>query len=68
MTTADELRNQAQQLLDKATALDTPLTEADVKQMYAERRYAEIVQAKEDGRLKDYLESTTTDDVFPEGA
>jgi hypothetical protein len=31
------------------------LSEADVKRLYAEKKYAEIDQAKKDGRLNDYL-------------
>lgn len=35
------------------------LTEAEVKALYAEGRYAEIVAAKTEGRLTDYLTTTT---------
>jgi len=35
----------------------TQLTEADVKRLSAEGRHAEIVKAKEEGRLRDYLGS-----------
>lgn len=42
---------------------DQQLTKADVQAMYAERRYADIVQAKADGRLHDYLSTpNSTDD------
>jgi hypothetical protein len=33
----------------------TQLSEADVKRLYAEKKYGEIDQAKKDGRLNDYL-------------
>lgn len=68
MTTADEMRAQAQALLDKAAELDTQLSGADVRRLWAEGRHHDIVQAKQDGRLRDYLTSTTDDDTTTEGA
>ena len=62
MTRSDELRAEAHRLTQRADELDTQLTQADVRQMYAERRYAEIVQAKKDGRLDNYLTTTTQED------
>lgn len=58
-TNPNDLRAQAQALLDRANEIETPMTETDVKALYAEGRYAEIVQAKADGRLTDYLNTTT---------
>lgn len=59
MTSPNDLRAEAERLLARATELETQLSDADVKAMYAEGRYAEIVQAKQDGRLSDLLNPTT---------
>ena len=55
MTTADQLRIEAAQLLARATELETPLTQADVSRMYKARQYDEIAQAHKDGRLNNLL-------------
>ena len=57
MTRPDELRAQAEQLLAKAAELETQLTQADVTSMYAAKQYAEIEQARQDGRLTHLLNS-----------
>ena len=60
MTTPDELRAQATALEAQAAHLETPLSKADVSRMFKERRYDEITQAREDGRLAGLLGPTTT--------
>lgn len=55
MPTPDELRAQAASLNAQAQELETPLTDADVKQMFKERRYEEITIANEQGRLDGLL-------------
>jgi hypothetical protein len=65
MTTPDELRAQAAALEAQAVELETPLTQADVHQLYVERRYSEIADAQASGRLAKLLDPNTTP---PEGA
>ena len=59
MTTPDELRAQAAALEAQAAQLETPLSQADVHQLWTERRYDEIEQARQDGRLAGLLGPTT---------
>jgi hypothetical protein len=58
MPTPNDLRAQAEQLLAKATELETPLTQADVSRMYKAREYDQITQARQDGRLDNLLNPT----------
>jgi hypothetical protein len=58
MTTPNELRAEAARLNAQAQELESPITESDIKQMFKERRYEEIVAANEQGRL-DSLYGTT---------
>ena len=51
MSTPDELRAQAAALLTKAVELETPLTKDDVHKLFVERRFGEIEQARQDGRI-----------------
>lgn len=59
MPTPDELRAQAASLTAQAQELETPLTPTDVAQLFKERRYDEIDQARLDGRLDAVLGTTT---------
>ena len=59
MTTADQLRIEAAQLLARATELETPLTRADVSRMFKAREYDAIEAARRDGRLANLLDPTT---------
>ena len=61
MTTADQLRIEAAQLLARATELETPLTRADVSRMFKAREYDAIEAARRDGRLANLLNPGTTD-------
>ena len=61
---SDELRRQAAALLAQAAAAETPMTAADVKKLYAEKRYEEIEAARAGGRLNDLLGGIKTK---PEG-
>lgn len=61
MPTADELRAEAAKLLARAQELETPLTKDDVSRMYKDRQYAQIEQARLDGRLDALLTGTLTD-------
>lgn len=56
MTTPAELRAQAAAMEARAVVLETPLTQANLDEMFAERRYDEIDQARRDGRLNNLLE------------
>jgi hypothetical protein len=49
------MRAEAARLEALAAERETQLTQADVKRMYAERRYDEIEQARQQGRLADLL-------------
>ena len=51
MTTPAEMRAEAERLNARAQELETQLTDADVERMFKERRYAEIDQASQDGRI-----------------
>lgn len=59
MTTPDELRAQAEALNAQAARLEVQLTQQDVSSLYRERRYAEIEEARLQGRLNDLLTGTT---------
>jgi hypothetical protein len=63
-TQSDELRRQAAALLAQAAEVETPMTAADVKKLYAEKRYDEIEAARAGGRLNDLLGGLKTK---PEG-
>jgi hypothetical protein len=58
--TPDEMRAEAARLEALAAERETQLTQADVKRMYAERRYDEIEQARQQGRLTHLLTNGTT--------
>jgi hypothetical protein len=55
---SDDLRRQAAALLAQASVIEKPLTAADVKQLYSEKRYEEIEAARRDGRLNALLGPT----------
>jgi len=59
MPTPDELRAQAAQLLAKAQDLETPLAREDVARMFKAKQYAQIEQARLDGRLTSLLAGTS---------
>ena len=59
MTRSDELRAEAAALEAQAAQLETPLSAEQVHELYRLRRYDEIAQAVEDGRLANLLDPTT---------
>jgi hypothetical protein len=61
MPTPDELRAQAAALEARAVELETPLTADDVHALYTERRYDEIEQARQDGRLSQMFTTPSTE-------
>lgn len=57
--TAQELRDQAAALLKRSVELDTPLTQEDVTKLFNEKRYDEIEEARQNGRLSILLNPPT---------
>jgi hypothetical protein len=55
MSTADELRAQAAQLLAQAAEVETPLTKEDVSRMWKARDVDGIEAARKSGRLDHLL-------------
>jgi hypothetical protein len=53
--TPDEMRAEAARLEALATERETQLSRDDVTRMYSERRYDEIEEARQQGRLADLL-------------